>query len=653
MRLRSSSKKPLPISQLGKEFCHYFNCGKYFIYKSNDKWYTETRFPLTPRTLWRRYQDPSQVIGIRFDNQTNFFVLDIDITSIYHYKYDPIAFYQLRESLEKIGINETITLQSSSREGIHLFGFLHQKIKSFNLACALEKVLTTNGFVIKPGQLEIFPNPKPYNPTGQKSCGFNGIRLPLPEGTGAKLYNKKMRLVNGGIKKFLRLANQSTQEQNMGILKRYANRAVKWHKEQKTTNYQQPRRENYRRDMEVAAFTGWSDRGETNEILKSITNYGWVILELRTWQELADYIQKTAESLPGYEQFCQHKHEIKLRAKHWAKSGCRYWAHKWNYPNRKGKTYIELNQEVTQSINAELKLNQPTYTHRYNYINEKRQSEFISRLKTCIQTIGINNLPTKIGECIELLRNTSQKLFGCKFSIKTLKKPKNRKFWHVKYRPQKLPSAPFVKLNALNAIASYLQKTIKELQNKVSSILREKQPSDIDIQKTSPRKAVVQPVKNSQILAEKPAISRSSEIDPTMKCLAVGFPRSCYQGISLVEILAKLIKIEIEKVRHFFEDNVICDNYKTSLEKQKVIKAKRRKNKYFYRGATISSRRASTKRGDNLTSLEAENLVRITTDIHSSTLSDDSRQILVYVQIWGRKTKEKYLVPLENLISCT
>ena len=665
MREQKSHNEPLPKSELGQQFCHYFNCGKYFIYKSNNRWYTETRFPLTPRTLWRRYQDTSQVIGIRFDNQTNFFVLDIDVNSRYHYKYDPYGFFGILECLTDIGINKVIKLKSSTREGIHLFGFLPQKIKTFNLACALEKVLTTNGFVIKPGQLEIFPNPKPYNPTGEKSCGFNGIRLPLQEGTGAKLYNQKMRLVNGGIKKFLRLANQSTKEQNMGILKRYANRAVKWHKEQKTTNYQQQRRENYRRDMEVAAFTGWSDRGETNEILKSITNYGWVIEELRTWEKLAEYIEKTAISLPGYKQFCQHKQEIKLRAKHWAKSGCRYWSHKWSYPARKGKTYIQLHQEVSQSINAELKLNQPTSTHRYSYINEKRQSEFINRLKTCIQTIGINNLPKKVGECIEILRKTSQKLFGCKFSLKTLKKPENRRLWHIKYRPHKLPSAPFVKLDALNVIAIYLQQVACTLLVKNSSILHEKKHSDISIQNKSPHKAVVQTIKTSKITTQNPSNTSFLEKDPTMKCFLLQLQVRLEVRLWVSSIISKLYKNELEKtssqINQDTSNSIDQVEYKslslpsesqvkTSEMKFQEIKKARKKNSYFYHGIEVNSRSALTRRHDELENLKPGMKIRILTNFHSSTLGDDDRQILVYVRPTEIKTKEKYLVPLERLV---
>ncbi|MGL6344400.1 MAG: hypothetical protein ACRC80_35290, partial [Waterburya sp.] len=44
---------------------------------------------------------------------------------------------------------------------------------------------------------------------------------------------------------------------------------------------------------------------------------------------------------------------------------------------------------------------------------------------------------------------------------------------------------------------------------------------------------------------------------------------------------------------------------------------------------------------------------RILTDIHSSSLGDDRRQIMVYVKLIEVESQEKYLVPLNALIYAT
>ena len=93
--------------------------------------------------------------------------------------------------------------------------------------------------------------------------------------------------------------------------------------------------------------------------------------------------------------------------------------------------------------------------------------------------------------------------------------------------------------------------------------------------------------------------------------------------------------------------------FKTSETKFEEVRKARRKNRYFYHGIEVSSRSALNRRGDELISLQPGAKVRILTDYHSSSLSDDNRQILVYVRPMEIKTKEKYLVPLDRLIRIT
>lgn len=108
----------------------------------------------------------------------------------------------------------------------------------------------------------------------------------------------------------------------------------------------------------------------------------------------------------------------------------------------------------------------------------------------------------------------------------------------------------------------------------------------------------------------------------------------------------KLIK---EKLKQQLE-SLFALKTKTSETKLKEIRKVRRKNSYFYHGRELSSRSALNCRGDELISLKPGTKVKILTDYHSSSLSNDNRQILVYVRPIKIKTKEKYLVPLNTLI---
>jgi hypothetical protein len=42
------------------------------------QWKTVTDYPLRPRVLWAKWQDPDQLIGVRFNSQTRYGLLDID-----------------------------------------------------------------------------------------------------------------------------------------------------------------------------------------------------------------------------------------------------------------------------------------------------------------------------------------------------------------------------------------------------------------------------------------------------------------------------------------------------------------------------------------------------------------------------------------------
>lgn len=146
-------------------------------------WKTNEEYPLKPRVLWSRWQDAATIIGCRFGSSTTYAVLDIDADSQY---IDLIP--QIQMALETIGIVRTIPLRSSWSGGIHLYLPLPQSYPTFSTACALKQCLEAQGFAIAPGQLEVFPNEKPYGRAWRgEFYEYNGHRLPLQPHTGSCL----------------------------------------------------------------------------------------------------------------------------------------------------------------------------------------------------------------------------------------------------------------------------------------------------------------------------------------------------------------------------------------------------------------------------------------------------------------------------------
>ena len=125
----------------------------------------------------------------------------------------------------------------------------------------------------------------------------------------------------------------------------------------------------------------------------------------------------------------------------------------------------------------------------------------------------------------------------------------------------------------------------------------------------------------------------------------------CFVGLTpylVYRVFILKLKFIKEKLKQQFE-SLFASETKTSETKFKEIRQARRKNSYFYHGVELTSRSGLTRRSDELISLKPGTKVKILTDFHSSSLSDDNRQIMVYVRPIEIKTNEKYLVPLDNL----
>ena len=158
--------KPTPADPLGQRLHTLFGRQLWdFIAASapppgeKPDWTTVTDYKLRPRILWQRWQDPQQLIGVRFDSETYYGLIDIDAESPYCHGE---AITDICAALETIGITRTILLRSSHSNGLHLYIPLPELIKTFDLAVGLEECLKAQGYVVAKGQLEIFPNPKTY-----------------------------------------------------------------------------------------------------------------------------------------------------------------------------------------------------------------------------------------------------------------------------------------------------------------------------------------------------------------------------------------------------------------------------------------------------------------------------------------------------------
>lgn len=382
------------------------------------QWYTETGFRLNTRVLISRLLNPDKLIGVRFNKETRYGLLDIDSGSPYHPNQDENAISQIRQNLEDIGINDTLLVQSSHSGGIHLYIFLPEVVSTWGLACVLRKKLQQK-FIIQDGILEIFPNTKAYSRQGKSL--YKAHRLPLQ--LGSYLLDEDFQPYSNSWERFFELAERCGQWQDMELLKKAITKAKKGFK-----NRTSRKLETWRKDLLTIIEKGWTAFGQTNMILGYISQYAVVFEGIEEEEQLADYIVQKALSLPRIDEFCQHLHELVKRAKEWARCTLnkRFWRKAINYPLDRQGTYQELEGEVMKTANEKI-----------NAINKQRKLAAKEKIKQAMAHLEkTDSLPTLISYREKALIATAKELTGTGLSKATLYQGENLPLWHPNHREE-------------------------------------------------------------------------------------------------------------------------------------------------------------------------------------------------------------------------
>ena len=316
-------RPPAPVDRMGQRLHDIFGRNPWDFLAApapkpgeKPKWRTIKNYKLRPRILWQRWQDPDTLIGVRFESQTYYALMDLDVWSRY---CTAEAIAQLRAGLETIGITRTLLLRSSHSNGLHLYIPLPEPVKTFDLAVAIEACLKAQDFQIANGTLEIFPNPKPYGV--EKIIHYNGHRLPLQPGTGSCLLDDDLNPIGDQLDRFFRLWDDAASHQDMDELRHAL--SVGRNNRRKHRQRSHPSSNSnvtlWRQDLEAEIADGWSGPGQTNHLLKTVVCYGRVFLGL-SGSELYTHSLETATQLPGYERYCRHQYNIERRVKAWCRS---------------------------------------------------------------------------------------------------------------------------------------------------------------------------------------------------------------------------------------------------------------------------------------------------------------------------------------------
>ncbi len=353
-------------------------------------WQTEKRHPLSDRHI----RQGGNLYGVRFGSETGYALLDIDAGSAYHPSRDAFAIPSIVQALELLGLASYIGITSSSSGGLHLYFPFDQSYSSWQIAIALTATLEAAGFKVYPGQLEVFPNPKPYSPEGNPAL-FNAHRLPLQ--TGSYLLNSAFQPIWTTQEHFI---EQWQFCESRNVLE---TDAIKQILKQSRRAYQPVtgKANKFIHDLNTEIELGWTGPGQTNRLLGRITLREYIFRhalsggEPRTGKVLVDAVVDVARSLPGYTQWCRHQSEIVQRAEEWA--SCIANSHYFPYGSAHGKFQAKQPSNLASDngsgdVNADLEV----ATQHLPTWNQQRSESARDRIRhALIDLLETDRLPAK------------------------------------------------------------------------------------------------------------------------------------------------------------------------------------------------------------------------------------------------------------------
>jgi hypothetical protein len=334
--------KPRLRNPAFSRFTDYFSHPFDAIVNQSCKGWATIKHPLDDGQIWKSWQDGDRLIGLGFGKVTRYALIDIDADSIYHTE-DGLR--DIRWALESIGIHDTVLIQSSYSQGWHLYFGFSRPVPTFGLSCLLHQAMEVAGLAVAKGILELFPNRKGWQ-KGAVSV-YNRHRLPLQPAAGSALLNDDLAPYSTDLGTFLDRLDETAIANDIDLIEELAAEARSNYNPSKRKvtvtgspfTPHNPNARQWKKNLEEAIATGWTDHHQSNILLGQIAEYGRVFLGYDDEHELADYIAKTAIAAPGFIPHCRHRKEIKEWSLRWARSAMK---HRYPYGTRRGGEFKQL-----------------------------------------------------------------------------------------------------------------------------------------------------------------------------------------------------------------------------------------------------------------------------------------------------------------------
>ena len=632
--LFNEDRTPRPLElveyQLRERFAEIFSHPWDFIVKETpeSEWQTIKKYKLTPQKLWYKYTNQDLILGVRFGKETLYGLYDIDWGSKYDPREQEVCLKKLTWELENWGICRFTTIQSSFSHGLHLYFHLERPINTFRLACVMNKAAHDAGLSIKNGQLETFPNTKAYNNL------YQGHRLPLQQ--GSCLLDKDYTPYSDRLEDFLDAADWSAAGNDVDLLESRLESAYQWFiSERNQKRYQNSNPEDRefieqidyaQREIKEGFFNqirhsvekGYDDFHQTNDLLLTIAKLARLLHGL-SGERLVEYIRETIVSCPGYAQYCRHKHEILRRCQEVARWAEKKWSPYRSRPKSK-TTYKKIKESLSNKTN----------------LNQEKQHNASCRIIQSVTQLQQErgSLPTKVGECIVLLRSTTKKLFGISISDATLKKPENLPLWHPKYRDNQQQEVTFSEQE--QSIVEEIKAPETEAPDSIKEQLESK-PQPVSLEKTAIKQQNNDPSVGHKTLHSKQSSSKEQknqsrpsnvvrQNDPNTKQPQALFSMVFNKTVQTWPYMKSGIALAVMEIFFHLFQRSYCDALMLTPGLELLYQG--------YLGHGISGLvELSNSKNSLLRSISPNTEVEVlSSDYHSTYFRDKPNQILVYIK---------------------
>ena len=242
----------------------------------------------------KSYYRRGHILGKRFGKLTNYLMIDVDAGSPFHPLNGGIE--PILEAMEALGLCRYLLIRSSASGGLHIYFPLAEPASAWALARTAHAALTKVGVKVAGGCCELFPNKKTFK------AEHNGHRLPLQ--TGSFILDDGFRCISNDKAAFFQQWQLCAAGQDEALLAEQL--------------AQKPLPVSRRVSVGSLPPIVWTEKGQSNNVMKQLVNYGDRYLGLKTIPALGDWMTAVAPLLPGFEQFASQESKHDLTRKHWA-----------------------------------------------------------------------------------------------------------------------------------------------------------------------------------------------------------------------------------------------------------------------------------------------------------------------------------------------